>query len=111
MGWSRLCRYQKMIEIGLRSTGKAVLATRFRMKNNQEALENSTLMIRLRGGRIYLWGSGFGILRSLELNSSSHRSLSEPPLPVSSAEGIILVRQAGMAALTRDEAGSGVSRR
>jgi hypothetical protein len=96
MGWSRLWRYQKMIEIRLRSTGKAVLAARVRMKNNQKALENSTLMIRLRGGRIYLWGSGFGILRRLELNSSSQRSLSEPPVPASSAGGIILVRQAGM---------------
>jgi hypothetical protein len=37
-----------MIEIRLRSTGKAVLAARVRMKNNQKALGNSTVIVRLR---------------------------------------------------------------
>jgi hypothetical protein len=32
----------KLIEIGLRSTGKAVLAARVRKKDTQEALESST---------------------------------------------------------------------
>jgi hypothetical protein len=74
------------------STLRLFLSARTEDRQSRGSLK-SAAPIRGGYGRVYLWGSGFGILLRLESSNSLLRSISEPPIPTSTSGGIVFMRQ------------------